>query len=124
MNNTVPFGARIVATWNALVENLQARTSQAAVSDNGYHDALAYFGRKALEAGDRNLIRKEGCRAIILACIKQGLDTRDDIVRAVPYHHDCSHRWTAYLLDEATGTDPTKHLWQKGGDGRYTLLVQ
>ena len=122
MKNSVPFGARIAATWQALVENLHTRTAAPAPCNKPYVDALAYFGAKALDAEDRNLFKKEGCRAVIYACIMRGIDTRNEIVRTVPRYTDCSYAWTAYLLDEGTGDDPAEHLWQKGNDKRYTLL--
>lgn len=123
MKNTVPFGARIAATWQSLVENLHTRTTAPAPCNKPYMGALAFFGEKALDAEDRNLLKREGCRAVILACIRRGIDTRDGIVRTVPRYTDCSHAWTAYLLDEGTGNDPAEHLWQKGSDKRYTLFA-
>jgi hypothetical protein len=122
MKNTVPFGARIAATWQALVENLYTRTAAPAPCNKAYVDALAFFGAKALDTDAQHFFKKEGCRAVIHACIMRGIDTRDEIVRTVPRYTTCTYAWTAYLLDEATGDDPAEHLWQKGSDKRYTLL--
>lgn len=123
MKNTVSFGARVVAAWQAIIDNLQSRAVDPKPLSGAYLHALAYFGEKALAEHNKGLLRREGCRAVILACIRAGLDTRDDIVRTVPQHHDCSYRYTAYLLDEATGSDPSEHLWTKGEGGRYRLLL-
>ena len=43
MKNTVPFGARIAATWQALVENLHTRTAAPVPCNNAYVNALAFF---------------------------------------------------------------------------------
>ena len=122
MKNTVPFGARIAATWQTIVDNLNSRADKPKPISGAYFRALSMFGEMALNDHNKGLLRREGCRAVILACIQSGLTTRDEIVRTVPQHHDCSYRYTAFLLDEATGSDPSKHLWNKGSDGRYAVL--
>ena len=120
MTNKTPFGQRIANIWQELVEHLHPRVAETKPLSPAYFHALSLLGEKALEQSKG--MRSEGCRAVILACIQRGLNTRDEIVRTVPRHHDSTYAFTAYLLDDATGDDPAEHLWQKGSDGRYRIL--
>lgn len=68
-------------------------------------------------------LEEDACIALILACIEQGIDTRDYIIASVPRHMRILHRNVAFLLDRKTGIDPKEHLWVKGPDQRYTILA-
>jgi len=60
---------------------------------------------------------------LISACIDHGRDTRPQIVGALralefkPQH-------VAIILEKASGGNPERHLWQRDGQGKYTLLDQ
>lgn len=58
----------------------------------------------------------------ITACIIEGIDTRDGIIRTVPPISGESHAYVAKILDRLTGTHPDRSEWSRGHDGRYRLL--
>lgn len=59
----------------------------------------------------------------ITACILEGIDTRDGIIRTVPPITGESHAYVAKILDRLTGMQLDGSEWAKGADGRYRLLV-
>ena len=59
----------------------------------------------------------------ITACITEGVDTRDEIIRTAPSISGQSHAYVAKILDLLTGTDPSGSEWMKGTDGKYRLVV-
>lgn len=80
------------------------------------------YALNAVEQNERSIIKNDVCEALIHACIKTGIDTRDGIVRRVPRLFETTHRHVAYRLDHLTGTDPEVHLWVKGANKRYSIL--
>ena len=59
--------------------------------------------------------------AVIAACIDEGLNTRPRIVGAMK-HLGFSTAHAAMILNEATGSDPSRYRWQRDSSGRYSLL--
>lgn len=97
--------AKLGATWRQL----------------NYQRDLLKRGEQAIDEHRKDWFTVEGCKAITLALIKSGKNTRNEIVASVPWYHQISHRHVAYILDEMTGIDPRQHLWRKGQGGVYTL---
>ncbi len=87
-----------------------------------YYSTLLRKGRELTAESRERWFETEGSKAIILALLKGGLKTRDEIVARVPRYHRTSYRHVAFVLDEMTGTNPSMHLWKKDKSGKYELL--
>ena len=84
-------------------------------------DAEAYRRLRRLQrAFGANPNKHELALTLITACILQGWDTRSRIVGTLR-KLGLDHGHAVLMLTEGTGSNPSRHRWERGVDGHYRL---
>lgn len=117
-STTSRFGDLKHSFWTKL-KRLSPRHRRAGMD---YKTALLIVGRKILEAESSSAVSREGCVALMRACIDAGVTNRRDIINVVGRREQGAGRLAGVQLTKLTGQDSGTHLWSMGADGQYKNL--